>query len=43
VREFKGVIIGKDLKISFTRAPGAKAGPVLSGVELLAEKPLVVK
>ncbi len=43
VREFTGIVIAKDLKITFTRAPGAKAGPVLSGVELIAEKPLAAK
>ena len=37
VQEFKGVVIAKELKITLTRAPGAKAGPVLSGVELIAE------
>ena len=43
VKEFKGVVIAKDLKITFTRAAGAKAGPVLSGVELIAEKPQAAK
>ena len=43
VREFTGIVIEKDLKITFTRTPGAKAGPVLSGVELIAEKPLAAK
>lgn len=43
VKEFKGVVIAQDLKISFTRAPGAKAGPLLCGVELIAEKPLAAK
>jgi outer membrane protein assembly factor BamB len=43
VREFKGIVIAKDLKITFTRAPGTKAGPVLAGVELLAEQPLAAK
>ncbi len=38
VQEFKGVVIAKELKITLTRAPGAKAGPVLSGVELIAER-----
>ena len=38
VREFKGIVIQKDLKITLTRAPGAKAGPALSGVELIAER-----
>lgn len=43
VKEFKGVVIAKDLKISFTRAPGAKAGPLVCGVELIAERPLAAK
>lgn len=43
VKEFKGVVIAKDLKITFTRAPGAKAGPLLCGVELIAERPLAEK
>jgi outer membrane protein assembly factor BamB len=43
VKEFKGVVIAKDLRITFTRAPGAKAGPLLCGVELIAEKPLAAK
>jgi outer membrane protein assembly factor BamB len=43
VKEFKGVVIAKDLKITFTRASGAKAGPLLCGVELIAEKPLAAK
>ena len=33
----------RDLKITFTRAPGAKAGPLLCGVELIAERPLAEK
>ncbi|MEN9575686.1 MAG: hypothetical protein RL514_3541 [Verrucomicrobiota bacterium] len=37
VKEFKGIVIAKELKITLTRAAGAKAGPVLSGVELIAE------
>ncbi|NBR86485.1 MAG: hypothetical protein EBS84_13455 [Proteobacteria bacterium] len=38
VKEFKGIVIQKDLKIALTRAPGATAGPLLCGVELIAEK-----
>ncbi len=38
VREFKGIVIQKELKITLTRAPGAKAGTVLCGVELIAER-----
>jgi outer membrane protein assembly factor BamB len=38
VKEFKGVVIQKDLKITFTRAPGTLAGPLICGVELIAEK-----
>ncbi len=38
VKEFKGVVIQKDLKITFTRAPGAMAGPLICGVELIAER-----
>ncbi len=37
VREFKGIVIGKDLRLTLKSAPGAKAKPVLSGVEFLAE------
>ncbi|KAF0181340.1 MAG: RTX family calcium-binding protein [Limisphaerales bacterium] len=37
VKEFKGVVIQKDLKITLTRAPGTLAGPLLCGVELIAE------
>lgn len=43
VKEFKGVVIAKDLQLTFTRAPGAKAGPLVCGVELIAEKPLGAK
>lgn len=38
VKEFKGIVIQKDLKIMLTRTPGAQAGPLLCGVELIAEK-----
>jgi len=38
VKEFKGVVIQKDLKITLTRTPGTLAGPLLCGVELIAEK-----
>lgn len=38
VKEFKGVVIQKELKITLTRTPGTLAGPLLSGVELIAEK-----
>ena len=38
VKEFKGVVIQKDLKITLTRAPGTLAGPLLCGVELIAER-----
>lgn len=38
VKEFKGVVIQKDLKITLTRTPGALAGPLICGVELVAEK-----
>lgn len=38
VKEFKGVVIEKDLKITLTRTPGTLAGPLLCGVELIAEK-----
>jgi len=38
VKEFKGVVIQKDLKITLTRAPGTLAGPIICGVELIAEK-----
>jgi hypothetical protein len=37
VREFKGVLIGADLKIGLKASPGSKAPPVLSGVEFAAE------
>jgi hypothetical protein len=37
VREFKGVLIGADLKIGLKASPGSKAPPVLSGVEFVAE------
>ena len=38
VKEFKGVVIQKDLKITLTRAPGTLTGPLLCGVELIAER-----
>jgi Malectin domain/PQQ-like domain len=38
VKEFKGVVIQKDLKITLTRTPGTLAGPLLCGVELIAEQ-----
>ncbi|MBI5799214.1 MAG: PQQ-binding-like beta-propeller repeat protein [Verrucomicrobia bacterium] len=38
VKEFKGVVIQKDLKLTFTRAPGTQAGPLICGVELIAEQ-----
>jgi outer membrane protein assembly factor BamB len=37
VREFKGIVIGKDLRLTLQSAPGSKAKPVLSGVEFMAE------
>jgi hypothetical protein len=38
VKEFNGVIIQKDLKVTLNRAPGTLAGPILCGIELIAEK-----
>jgi len=38
VKEFNGVIIEKDLDLTFTRASGTQAGPILSGIELIAEQ-----
>ncbi len=38
VKEFNGVVIQKDLRIGLTRAAGSQAGPVLCGVELIAER-----
>lgn len=37
VREFKGVVIGADLRLTLKSAPGSKAKPVLCGVEFVAE------
>jgi outer membrane protein assembly factor BamB len=37
MREFKGIVIGKDLRLSLQSASGSKAKPVLSGVEFMAE------
>lgn len=37
VREFKGIIIGKELRIALKAAAGSKAKPTLSGVEFMAE------
>ncbi|MBV6501160.1 MAG: Outer membrane protein assembly factor BamB [Prosthecobacter sp.] len=37
VREFKGVLIGTDLKLGLKASPGSKAPPLLSGVEFVAE------
>jgi hypothetical protein len=39
-REFKGVRIGRDLRIEFARADETKLGPLISGVEWIAENPL---
>ncbi len=39
VKEFHGVMVAKDLKIALNRAPGTQAGPVVCGIELIAEKP----
>ncbi|MBI4657764.1 MAG: PQQ-binding-like beta-propeller repeat protein [Verrucomicrobia bacterium] len=39
VKEINGVIIQKELKVAFNRAPGSQAGPVLCGLELIAEQP----
>ncbi|GDY18853.1 hypothetical protein LBMAG56_01980 [Verrucomicrobiota bacterium] len=38
VKEFNGIIIQKDLKLTLTRAPGTKSGPILCGLELIAER-----
>ena len=43
VKEINGVIIQKELKISFTRAAGSQAGPLLCGVELIAERRTAAK
>ncbi len=40
IREFKGIQIGKDLRIDLARAEVTKLGPLISGVELIAENPL---
>lgn len=37
VREFKGVLIGAELKIGLKASPGSKAPPVISGIEFVAE------
>lgn len=37
VREFSGVMIGPELRVALTAAPGAKAPPVLCGLEFRAE------
>jgi hypothetical protein len=37
VREFKGVVIGPNLRLTLKSAPGSKAKPVLCGVEFVAE------
>lgn len=37
VREFKGIIIGANLRLTLKSAPGSKAKPVLCGVEFVAE------
>jgi hypothetical protein len=37
VREFKGIIIGPDLRLTLQSAPGSKAKPALCGVEFVAE------
>jgi outer membrane protein assembly factor BamB len=37
VKEFNGIIIEDALEVAFRRAPGSSAGPVLSGIELIAE------
>jgi len=37
MREFKGIVIGKDLRLTLQSASGSKAKPVLSGVEFVAE------
>ncbi len=39
VREFKGIVIGADLRITLKASPGSKAKPVLGGVEFAAEQP----
>jgi outer membrane protein assembly factor BamB len=39
VKEFGGVIIEKELTVNFTRTAGTQAGPILSGIELIAEEP----
>ena len=37
VREFKGIIIGANLRLTLKSAPSSKAQPVLCGVEFVAE------
>jgi outer membrane protein assembly factor BamB len=37
VREFKGIIIGPDLRLTLQSAPGSKAKPALCGLEFAAE------
>ncbi len=37
VREFPGIVIGSDLRITLEAAAGSKAGPALCGVEFAAE------
>jgi outer membrane protein assembly factor BamB len=43
VKEFKGVIVEKSLQVALSRAPGTQAGPVLCGIELIAEQPAPAK
>ena len=37
VREFKGIIIGPDLRLTLQSVPGSKAKPALCGLEFAAE------
>lgn len=37
VKDFKGIGVKDDLRITFTPAPTAQAGPLLNGIEIIAE------
>ena len=37
VKEFKGIGVKDDLRVTLTPAGTAKAGPLLNGIEIIAE------
>jgi hypothetical protein len=37
VKEFRGITVKDDLKVTFTSATDSEASPTLSGIEIIAE------